>query len=240
MGGSDGCRNDTLLIVMDMIYIWRTTIVGLRAHMSTYRGTLGLQTGPRWWEPLDQQTGPRCMWTTIRSSVSSPSASVNNPRLAYIWMYVCWGAHLDTCRDIWVRRVIITIDVSYVSCYSFCYVYLRWFLLYFTVMTPVTRVMDPWSLLFCIPVTIIRIATLIIYAWIFGGMRQKVYIWGFPCLDYSFDVLVSWDRDLSVYNHFCTQPVLLGFPVPWWLYHTCLHILHLCSNPYSCLLATWL
>jgi len=22
-------------------------------------------------------------------------------------------------------------------------------------------------------------------------------------LDYSFDVLVSWDRDLSVYNHFC-------------------------------------
>ena len=31
----------------------------------------------------------------------------------------------------------------------------------------------------------------------------KVYRWGFPCLDYSFDVLVSWDRDLSVYNQSC-------------------------------------
>jgi len=52
--------------------------VGLRAHMSTYRGTLGLQTGPRWWEPLDQQTGPRCMLTTIRSDISSPSTSNNH------------------------------------------------------------------------------------------------------------------------------------------------------------------
>ena len=42
------------------------------------RGTLGLQTGPR------------CMGTTIRSDISSPSASVNNPWLAYIWMYVGW------------------------------------------------------------------------------------------------------------------------------------------------------
>jgi len=46
------------------------------------------------------KAGSRCMETTIRSSVSSPSASVNNPRLAYIWMYVCWGAHLDTYLDI--------------------------------------------------------------------------------------------------------------------------------------------
>ena len=35
-----------------------------------------------------------------------------------------------------------------------------------------------------------------------------VYGWGFPCLDYSFDVLVSWDRDLSVYNHFCLWSAL--------------------------------
>ena len=61
----------------------------------TVRGTLGLQAGSR------------CMETTIRSSISSPSASVINPRLAYIWMYVCWGVHPDTYLDIWVRRVII-------------------------------------------------------------------------------------------------------------------------------------
>ena len=29
---------------------------------------------------------------------------------------------------------------------------------------------------------------------------MKVYIWGFPCLDYSFDVLVSWSRNLKPYN----------------------------------------
>ena len=37
------------------------------------------------------KAGSRCMETTIRSDISSPSSSVNNPRLAYIWMYVCWG-----------------------------------------------------------------------------------------------------------------------------------------------------
>ena len=52
MGGSDGCRNDTLLIVMEYDLLRRKVIVGLRAHMVTFRGTLGLQTGPRWWEPL--------------------------------------------------------------------------------------------------------------------------------------------------------------------------------------------
>ena len=61
------------------------------------RGTLGLQTGSR------------CMETTIRSAISSPSASVNNPWLAYIWMYVYWAVHPDTYLDIWVRRVIIII-----------------------------------------------------------------------------------------------------------------------------------
>ena len=38
------------------------------------------------------------------------------------------------------------------------------------------------------------------------GSRQheiKVYRWGFPCLDYSFDVLVSWSRDLNSYDWFC-------------------------------------
>jgi len=30
-----------------------------------------------------------------------------------------------------------------------------------------------------------------------------VYRWGFPCLDYSFDVLISWSRKLSLYRWFC-------------------------------------
>jgi len=92
---------------------------------TSVRGTLGLQTGSR------------CMETTIRSDISSPSTSGNNPRLAYIWMYVSWDIYRDTYLDIWVRRVIIIIgpvivmlrpllyllcyDSSYVSCYT-CYV----------------------------------------------------------------------------------------------------------------------
>jgi len=62
----------------------------------------------------------------------------------------------------------------------------------------------------------------------------KVYRWGFPCLDYSFEVLVSWDRNLSVYNHFAWNQFYLGFPVSWWLCYTVhihTYIFHLCSNP---------
>ena len=96
MGGSDGCRNDTLLIVMG--YSIGGTVSGTLGLQITVRGTLGLQ-----------KTGSRCMETTIRSSFSSPSAFVNNPWLAYIWMYACWAVHPDTYLDIWVRRVIIII-----------------------------------------------------------------------------------------------------------------------------------
>jgi len=78
MGGSDRCRNDTLLIVWEYD-IWRLLLVGLWAHTRLLLGGL--------WA---SKTGPRCMGTTIRSAISSPSASVNNPRLAYIWMYVGW------------------------------------------------------------------------------------------------------------------------------------------------------
>ena len=39
----------------------------------------------------------------------------------------------------------------------------------------------------------------------------KVYRWGFPCLDYSFDVLVSWNRNLKPYNQ-------IAYP---WLCMTC-------------------
>ena len=48
---------------------------------------------------------------------------------------MCWGAHLDTYLDIWVRRVIIVIDARYDSIMT-------------TVMIPVlvpvmTHIMDP-------------------------------------------------------------------------------------------------
>ena len=36
------------------------------------------------------------------------------------------------------------------------------------------------------------------------GHEIKVYGWGFPCLDYSFEVLVSWSCNLSLYNVFPT------------------------------------
>jgi len=111
---------------MGMTYIGGTVMITVRGTLSLQNrsqvvGTVGPEywspvhvnkTGPRWWEPLGQNTGPRCMSTIIRSSISSPSTSVNNPRLAYIWMYVCWGAHLDTYLDIWVRRVIIIIIID--------------------------------------------------------------------------------------------------------------------------------
>ena len=58
---------------------------------------------------LSLQTGSRCMETTIRSVISSPSTSVNDPRLSYIWMYVSRDRYRDTYLDIWVRRVIIMI-----------------------------------------------------------------------------------------------------------------------------------
>ena len=124
MGGSDGHRNDTLLIVIFMCG-------GYWASKPVPGG------GNRW------TLGPRCMCTiiepvsrsqavgtvgphlpiklvpgiyvlgvsliTIRSSVSPPSTSDNKPRIAYIWMYVSWDRYRDTYLDIWVRRVIIII-----------------------------------------------------------------------------------------------------------------------------------
>jgi len=146
-------------------------------------------------------------------------------------MDVCvWDVHSNTYLDIWVRRVIIIIvNVAYCDSMSCTGIdswlspdYDLWYVYY-----------GPWPLLICtLVLTIAWFASLILYAWIFGGMRQKVYIWGFPCLDYSFDVLVSWDRTLSVYNHFCLHSYLLGFPVSWWLFSTCPSICHTCVlNP---------
>jgi len=32
----------------------------------------------------------------------------------------------------------------------------------------------------------------------YDNIGRKVYRWGFPCLDYSFDILVSWSCQLSL------------------------------------------
>ena len=39
----------------------------------------------------------------------------------------------------------------------------------------------------------------------------KVYRLGFSCLDYFFDVLVSWSRDLNLYDWFCLYSILFSF-----------------------------
>ena len=56
-------------------------------------GTCGLCPGGR---------EPTSIW-----AINSLSSSNNQPRLTYIWMYVCWDVHQDTKLDIWIRRVII-------------------------------------------------------------------------------------------------------------------------------------
>ena len=98
MGGSDGCRNDILLIVWEYD-ILAVLLGGLWASI--------LLLGGLW----ASKAGSRCMKTTIRSYISSPSTSGNDPRLSYIWRYVSWDRYRDTYLDIWVRRVIIIIDI---------------------------------------------------------------------------------------------------------------------------------
>jgi len=101
MGGSDGCRYDALLIVVEY-QNWRFVLEGFQALR---RCVLGGFKAPIWLCP--GRSG-----TTITGAISSSSASNNKPRLAYIWMYVCWDVHQDTYLDIWVRRVIIIKDAN--------------------------------------------------------------------------------------------------------------------------------
>ena len=97
-------------------------------------------------------------------------------------MDVCGLAvHQVTYRDIWVRREIIILDAILDSCHD-CYDY-RYDSCYDHFVT-------------------------LLYALGLRWYEIKVYRWGFPCLDYSFDVLVSWDRDLSVYNQSCLWSAL--------------------------------
>ena len=164
-------------------------------------------------------TGSRCMETTIRSVISSPSISGNDPRLSYIWMYVSRDIYRDTYLDIWVRRVIIIIrcplyfnpdssdDSGYVlvmfpvivsvmcTCYDSCLS--SGYDSYYTCYGPMIIIV--MYSCFDYRMNCNSDSIRLDIRW----HETKVYTWGFPCLDYSFDVLVSWDRDLSVYNHFC-------------------------------------
>ena len=81
MGGSDGCRNDTLLIVMELkyMYIFIYIYTLAESYMSITDFTYRFQG----------------YGTTIRSDISSPSTSVNNPRLA-IYGCMCVGVHTWT------------------------------------------------------------------------------------------------------------------------------------------------
>ena len=49
-----------------------------------------------------------------------------------------------------------------------------------------------------------------------GDMRYKVYIWGFLCLNYSLDILISWIHNLSF-----VQLVLLTFALFGASLHAC-------------------
>ena len=37
----------------------------------------------------------------------------------------------------------------------------------------------------------------------YDDVRYMAYRWGIPCLDYCFDVLISWSHKLSLYDWFC-------------------------------------
>ena len=208
MGGSDGHRNDTLLIVIFMYG-------GYWAPKPVPGG------GNRW------TLGPRCMCTiiepvsrsqavgtvgphlpiklvpgicvlgvsliTIRSSVSPPSTSDNKPRIAYIWMYVSWDRYRDTYLDIWVRRVIIIIVtimnivmiLDILGMFQSCSQFMALITIsMIPVMIPVNWFMSfpVWFMSFLLSILVMIVvwfASLILYAWDCCGMRQGYIYEGF-------------------------------------------------------------
>jgi len=77
----------------------------------------------------------------------------------------------------------------------------------------------------------------------YSDVRYRVYIWGFPCLDYSFDVLISLIGNVSLYNWF---PVVTLLTVLLHI-HTCLysrytfpvHMYLLCTPPGFIVCTRW-
>ena len=61
---------------------------------------------------------------------------------------------------------------------------------------------------------------------VYDDMRYMVYGWGFPCLNYSFDVLISWSHKLGLYRwccRICFYRVLYQIFGLWsLLYYSCL------------------
>ena len=67
-------------------------------------------------------------------------------------------------------------------------------------------------------------------------MRYRVYIWGFPCFDYSFDVLISPIGNVSLYNYF---PVVTLLTVSFHV-HMCLYSWYISCKHVPVIHATWL
>jgi len=87
--------------------------------------------------------------------------------------------------------------------------------------------------------TLVWFAILILYAWVFLWHEIKVYIWGFPCLDYPLDVLSlmgPWFKRIQSLSH------IISFTLDFLSYDYAIPVFipYLCSNPSFIALAIWL
>jgi len=72
---------------------------------------------------------------------------------------------------------------------------------------------------------------------VYDDVRYMVYKWRFPCLEYFFDVLVSWSRKMGFTASFAVF-IFIGFYFGFWFYDYYYYIIyvyilsyHLCSIP---------
>ena len=145
--------------------------------------------------------------TSIRRDISSPSTSDNEPRIAYIWMYVSWDRYRDTYLDIWVRRVIIVIKGSVIAIVVIIVPAIVPVMTHAALWLPSFTCRDSSDdsgLLAYVLLSMIHVF-LVWYSRYDYRMicnsdsiclgllwyETRVYLWGFPCLDYSSDVSVS-------------------------------------------------
>jgi len=77
----------------------------------------------------------------------------------------------------------------------------------------------------------------------YGDMRYKVYLWGFSYLDYSLNILISWIRNLSLYNWFCQHLHLMFYLTPHCMFEcACAHdtIFDICFSNFDLSIHVWL
>jgi len=80
----------------------------------------------------------------------------------------------------------------------------------------------------------------------YDNKRYMVYRWGFSCLDYSFDVLISWNRKLGCTAGFVVIAFIgfyFGFLFLFLLYYYIIYVYiltyYLCTTPTSLLLLSY-